>query len=156
MPLPLLPLSGFLAAIGAALRGKPAPVAPSVVGDALMNRILKTIRTVESGGSYTIKNDHSSASGAYQFLDTTWNHYGGYRRAADAPPDVQDAKARENVNAILKRHGGAGAEMKWVPASWYVGSAGAEKLNWNTVVPGNNSSVAQYVTKWLNVFARTA
>lgn len=37
---------------------------------------------------------HSSASGKWQFIRSTWGGYGGYRNAADAPAEVQDAKAR--------------------------------------------------------------
>lgn len=37
----------------------------------------------------------SSASGKWQFVRGTWNGYGGYRNAADAPESVQDAKARQ-------------------------------------------------------------
>jgi len=53
------------------------------------------VKARESGGSYSAQNPTSSASGAWQFLDSTWNGYGGYARAADAPPAVQDARAAQ-------------------------------------------------------------
>lgn len=53
------------------------------------------IAQCESGGSYTAQNPRSSASGKYQFLDSTWNGYGGYASAKDAPPAVQEAKFAE-------------------------------------------------------------
>jgi hypothetical protein len=37
----------------------------------------------------------SDASGLFQFISTTWNGYGGYRNAADAPPLVQLDKFNE-------------------------------------------------------------
>lgn len=37
----------------------------------------------------------STASGKWQFLRSTWNNYGGFLNAADAPAEVQNAKARE-------------------------------------------------------------
>lgn len=57
--------------------------------------LLERIAKCESGGSYTAQNRSSTASGRYQFLDSSWGGYGGYARAKDAPPAVQDAKARE-------------------------------------------------------------
>ena len=55
--------------------------------------VLARIRGCESGGRYNAQNPRSTASGAYQFLDSTWNGFGGYRRAMNAPPGVQDAAA---------------------------------------------------------------
>jgi hypothetical protein len=33
---------------------------------------------------------------------------------------------------------------------------GAATFDWDTVLPGNKSSVAQYVNKWLAAYQRTA
>ena len=57
----------------------------------------------ESGGNPTAENPRSSASGLWQFLDSTWDGHGGYARASYAPPSVQNDKA-----AMLWA-GGAGA-----------------------------------------------
>lgn len=52
----------------------------------------------ESNMTTNAKNPHSTASGKYQFLDSTWNGYGGYAHASDAPEAVQDQKAAELWN----------------------------------------------------------
>lgn len=93
-------------------------------------QILETIKQKESaGGNYSensIKND-STASGAYQFLDSTWQHltkrYGigtEYPRAYLAPPEIQDAIADKYVSEILQQTGG---DVSKVPLVWYTGNA---------------------------------
>lgn len=46
-----------------------------------------------TSGLYTAQNPSSSASGKYQILNSSWGRYGGYVRAKDAPPAVQEAQA---------------------------------------------------------------
>lgn len=48
----------------------------------------------ESRGQIKAKNPDSSASGKWQMLDSTWDKFGGYLHASDAPEWVQDAKAK--------------------------------------------------------------
>jgi hypothetical protein len=55
--------------------------------------VLLRIRHCESHDNYRARNQHSSASGAWQILDGTWDRFRGYRRAVHAPRAVQDAKA---------------------------------------------------------------
>jgi hypothetical protein len=43
----------------------------------------------ESNGNPQAQNAKSSASGLFQFLQSTWAGYGGYSEAWHAPPDVQ-------------------------------------------------------------------
>jgi Transglycosylase-like domain len=61
-------------------------------GGALDGATPEVIRR-ESGGDYCARNP-SGACGAYQIMPGTWNGYGGYASACDAPPAVQDEKAR--------------------------------------------------------------
>lgn len=134
-------------------KGYPAVTFPFIT-DTLINNALRTIRTMESRGNYTIASKYSSASGAYQFLDTTWGNFGGYKRAKDAPPATQDARAKVDVLRVLKNHGG---DFKWIPAVWYVGNRGATTMDWDKVAApeaGNKSTVKQYVDKWLAEFKK--
>gem|GEM_PF-692146 len=63
--------------------------------------VLAKIKSCESGGNYQAVNASSGASGAYQFLNSTWKGLSasaGYTTAASAPASVQDAAALELYN----------------------------------------------------------
>lgn len=113
-----------------------------------LQRILATIRTKESGGNYSAQNPLSSASGAYQFLDSTWGGYGGYAKARLAPPSVQDAKAAANVRAILNRYPG---DLRAVPITWYTGNYPGPKSHYGTAADGG--SIDNYLSAWLATYA---
>lgn len=115
--------------------------------------VLATIRTLESGGNYRAQAAGSTASGAYQFLDSSWAGYGGYTHAKDAPPEVQDAKAAENVTMILNDHIG---DVTTVPVVWYIGHVpGSTSTEWDTVPSpgaGNRLTPRQYQARWMTVY----
>lgn len=87
----------------------------NVVSDAPQNNghpknlralITRLEKQKESSNDYQAVNPHSSASGAYQYLDSTWNNYGGYTRAALAPPAVQDRRFAQDIANRLTKFGG--------------------------------------------------
>jgi hypothetical protein len=90
------------AAVKAHLQAQAAPAAPAHNPP---GGFLACVRRHESGGNYQAKNPVSTASGAYQYLDSTWRTmsaragHGGYPTARSAPPWVQDAVAVYTVNS---------------------------------------------------------
>ena len=111
--------------------------------------ILATIRQLESSGRYDIGPNRALASGAYQYIPGTWNNYGGYPEAYLAPPEVQDERARIDVERILSMYGG---NVSMVPVMWYYPRAAVEPL-WMDRVPnpagGNRLTIREYQTLWL-------
>lgn len=124
-------------------------------GSAQLDAALVTVRTLESDGDYTARASGSSASGAYQFIDTTWAGYGGYPQAWQAPVTVQDAKAVEHLNGILDAHGG---DVAVVPVVWYLGHLPAPGSGeWDTIPShgdGNRLSPGEYQARWLAEYDR--
>lgn len=86
-------------------RAAPAPQpAPRAGGPSGGWAIPEHIVMCESGGNYRAENPTSSASGAYQIIDSSWNNYGGYSHASDAPPSVQDERAAQIWAGGASRH----------------------------------------------------
>jgi hypothetical protein len=115
-----------------------------------VEKILAAIRTKESGGNYAAQNPVSTASGAYQFIDSTWRSltstYGigtEYPKAKLAPPEIQDAVAAKYVQDILKE---AGGDVSKVPVKWYTGNIRGES---DVVSP---SEVASYQRDWMQTY----
>jgi hypothetical protein len=84
----------------------PTPAGASgVPTDGAYGGTLACIRAHESdtAGGYSAYNRSSGAAGAYQVLPSTWNGFGGYASAAQAPPAVQDAWARSAISQVGTR-----------------------------------------------------
>ena len=115
-------------------------------GGDMIGQFLAAVRQHESGGNYHIlTRGGGSASGAYQIINSTWGGYGGYKRAMDAPPEVQDAKAREMAEAYQRQFGN---DPRLWSAAWYGGSGVAQKLasgkmSWDAQ-PNKGLSLGEY------------
>ena len=115
--------------------------------------ILATIRYLESRDNYTIPPNKGRASGAYQFIPSTWNNYGGYPHAYLAPPEVQDERAAADVMRFLAEWNN---DVSMIPVLWYYPRAAREPALMDIVpVPsaGNVLTVREYQQRWLAVWA---
>ena len=119
-----------------------------------VNQILSTIRQVESSNNYGAQAKGSSASGAYQFIDSTWQastKKAGlgteYARAKDAPPEVQDAVAAFAVRDILNR---TGNDVTKVPLVWYTGNPEG-RMTEDALKANQGLTPDKYQQKWLSV-----
>lgn len=134
------------------------PVAPPqlrvIVYPEQIEYILATIRYLESRGNYLAPPNSGGASGAYQFVRSTWNNYGGYAHAYLAPPAVQDQRAAQDVTRFLAQFNN---DVSMIPVMWYYPIA-ATQTEWMDRVPapqfGNRLTIREYQTLWLRTFAR--
>jgi len=111
-------------------------------------------RHLESRGNYLAEAKGSTASGAYQIIDSTWNGYAGYARAVDAPPAVQDRFAYESFTAILKANGG---DVSAIPIAWYYPKALSDPALLDTIPApgaGNTLTIRAYQRIWMSTFQR--
>lgn len=113
---------------------RPSSISPT--GNTSLDRFMAALRSVESSGNYKavgVPTPWGTAKGAYQYLDSTWDNYGGYASADLAPPEVQDEKARMDMQRYYDEYGSWDA----VSATWYSGPDG----NWQS------AEVQEYVGK---------
>ena len=132
----------------------PAPAPKRVtVYPGQMGHILATIRYLESRGDYAVPPNKGRASGAYQFITSTWDNYGGYSEAYLAPPEVQDERAAADVTKYLRQWDN---DVSMIPVMWYYPRASRDAALMDVVpVPsaGNVLTVREYQQRWLAVFA---
>lgn len=109
---------------------------------------------MESGDRYDTPPSPGGASGAYQYIDSTWGNYRGYEKAYYAPPWVQDERARMHVEAILAQYDG---DVSMVPVIWYLPSAARNpELMDRVPMPqyANRLTIREYQRRWLNRLER--
>src|SRR5262245_1696178 len=103
------------------------------------SRMLDEIKRRESSNNYAAKNRDSTASGAYQFINSTWRlashetkapYYG---TAAEARPEVQD----QNALHMLRKYG-PNATITWAESGPY--GTGKSKTSRNATAPAQASA----------------
>ena len=107
------------------------------------------LREVESNQDYKARNPNSTASGAYQYIDSTWGGYRGYSRAYQAPARIQDEKAHSDISGAYAR------TKNWrnVAAFWLTGQDNPP--NWDAR-PGHSSNptINNYVNSVISAMGR--
>ena len=112
--------------------------------------IRDAIGMAESGGDYVAQNPKSSASGKYQYIESTWGGYGGYATAKEAPPEVQDQRALEDVQASLEKYQN---DPEKVIAAHYYPKWADDKSKWDTPPVSGSPTIRQYVDYVMNYLA---
>ena len=125
--------------------GTAAGFSGCINGDSTVAAALATIRYIESRDTYTAQASGSSASGAYQFVDGTWNNYGGYAHAKDAPAAIQDARAAQDVQYVLTKYG----DVAFVPLYWYLPASITNTELMDRGPAGNVYTPREYQQIWL-------
>ena len=122
-----------------------------VIEDELLKWMWGT-REQESNQDYNAYNSDSGASGAYQFIDSTWDGFGGYQSARDAPPHVQDEAARQLASTYYREFG------SWylVAIAWHAGPGNARKYVKGTFDPNISDKNEQGVGKYTLDYAADA
>ena len=147
---PLLPGMGGVGSVpGASMNW--TQLEAMTVSEAEVDVVLATIRQLESSNNYRAQASGSSASGAYQYTNGTWNNYQGYARAKDAPAPVQDARARQDILMVIQRYGN---RLLNIPQWWYY-PVSLSDPTWLDRIPNpgaNSLTIRQYCERWGGIY----
>ena len=125
---------------------------PATTTDASsVDKFLTALRQHESGGDYQAYNAAGGASGAYQYIQSTWSSYAkaaGFAQYANgpasaAPPQVQDAVAKYNALQLFNQSG----SWKTAAESWYYPAWANDPSKQNSVPypsAGNTETIGAY------------
>lgn len=126
----------------------------SPVGGSAIDKLMRAIKSQESGGNYKATNP-SGASGGYQILRSNFEGPGGWDRDALGrditydqfinSPSLQDAIARYRLSSYLAKYGAAGAA-----AAWYGGPGAVSHMYDKTPQPGGYPSFYAYIQSVLS------
>lgn len=106
--------------------------------------VMWAIKMIESHGNYKARSKWSSASGAYQFIDSTWNNYEGYRRAYLAPNWVQDKRM---FYSLRSRFWDKRGDWEKVIAAHFYPAWSDDKSKWHRSPGNGNPTIWEYVNK---------
>lgn len=113
----------------------------------LLGTVQRGLKMQESGGNYRAYNPSSGASGAYQYLRSTWANYAGFGEARNAPAEIQDQRVRKDLMSRFNKYKDW---RKAVAAHLYPAWAG-DMGKWNQSPGYGNPTIWQYVK---GVFAK--
>lgn len=114
---------------------------------------LDALMQVESGGqNVNNRGGHSSASGYFQYVDGTWNNYGGYARAIDAPYEVQRQRAREDATRAYEQYG----SWDQVAANHMFPAWAGDRSRWNETAAPGNPPLQEYVDKIMSTMEQVS
>jgi hypothetical protein len=129
---------------------------PNTPSSGSNKQVLETIKKRESGGNYNAQAKGSSASGAYQFIDSTWRARAKaagvdttqYPRAVNAPPEIQDKVADAYISEILSKNNN---DVSKVPLVWYTGNA-AGQMSSAALAANNGLTPQAYQASWMKTY----
>jgi hypothetical protein len=129
--------------------------ASNIGGSDQLSRLMRAIRSQESGNNYRAYNGMYGASGAYQILKSNFANPGGWDREALGrdvsysefmnSPAIQDAIAKYKLGQYLKQYGAAGAAV-----AWYGGPGAVKNMYSKTTQTGGYPSLYAYWTSVLS------